>query len=58
MKTIYKKFKVKYQFICSVWEHEFMIIEAINFEQALQKCKDEIAKAYGSEMLQEVTFNQ
>jgi len=54
MKTIYKNFKIKYSFINSFWNNESMTVLAINIEQAKQKVLDEIAGAYGSQILNEV----
>lgn len=58
MKVIFKKFTVKYQFINSVWTNESMTVTALTMEQAINKVRDEIAGAYGSDILKEVTFNQ
>ena len=57
MKTIYKKFTICYEFANTFWTNENMTIEAINIEQARQKVLNEIAKAYGSQILKEVKIN-
>ena len=56
MKTLFKKFTILYQFNNSVWSNEKMIVEAITIEQAREKVLNEIACAYGSQILNEVTI--
>ena len=54
MKAIYKKFTIRYQFTNSVWTNEKMTVEAMNIEQARTKVLNDIAGAYGSQILSEV----
>jgi hypothetical protein len=56
MKTIYKKFTIYYQFDNSFWSNERMTVEAINILQAREKVLNEIWKAYGTEILKDVTI--
>ena len=54
MKTAYKTFTIKYEFILSFWGVETMKVEAINIEQAKEKVLNELSMAYGSQILNEV----
>lgn len=58
MNNQFKRFKVSYQFKYSVWTTQSMYFTALNFEQALTQCKNELTNVYGSEIMKEVKFNQ
>lgn len=58
MKTIYKKFTIKYSFINSFWQNESMTVQSLNKEMAIKQVTDEISKAYGSEILKDLRIKE